>query len=94
MNGLEMTALINAGATDSLRQKLKRMSIGDRMKKLQLAVPYVKQNEKTLKFFGENFKQELGALMLSDNNVARATALFKANSQIEKDGKRKYMTKR
>ena len=94
MNGLEMTALINAGATDSLRAKLKRLAIGERMKKLQLAIPYVKQNEKTLAFFGNNFKQELGALMVSSGDVKRATALFKANASIEKDNRRKHMTKR
>jgi len=90
MNGLEMTALINAGATDLLRNKLKRLAIGERMKKLQLAIPYVRQNEATLKFFGENFKQELGALMLSNSDVTRATSLFKANSSIEKDNRRKH----
>jgi len=94
MNGLEMTALINAGATDSLRAKLKRLAIGERMKKLQMAIPYVRQNEKTLAFFGDNFKQELGAIMLSNGDLKRATALFKANSSIEKDNNRKYMTKR
>lgn len=94
MNGLEMTALINAGAIDSLRAKLKRLAIGERMKALQQAIPYVRQNDKTLKFFGENFKQELGAIMLSDGDLKRATSLYKANSVIEKDNRRKFQTKK
>lgn len=94
MNGPEMTSLIEMGATDSLRSKLKRYGIADRMKHLAQAIPFVGQSEKTLEFFRENFSQEIGALLLSGSDTVRATALYKANSILEKENKRKHNVKK
>jgi hypothetical protein len=76
MNGFEIDNLIQAGATDKARQKLKKLSIPDRLKTLSECIPYVKQTPSSLDFFQKNFAQEIGALIMAHYDVEKAAFLY------------------
>jgi len=77
MNSTEINVLIEIGATDRVRKKLKRLAIPDRMKLLYKCIPYINSTPKNLKFFKENFSKEIGALILVNNDINKATDLYR-----------------
>ena len=77
MKPSEILNLINIGAVDHLRMKLKKYGIEERMKVLNLCIPYVKDSGKSLKFFKENFSVELGALIVAEGDIDKAVSLYK-----------------
>ena len=78
MTGAEINGLINVGATDRVRQKLKRMGLKDRLYTLQKCIPYVNATTESLRFFRENFSQELGAIMMSPEDLEKAERLYRS----------------
>jgi hypothetical protein len=81
MTGLEINNLIQVGATDLARKKLKRMGMTDRLKTLNDCVPYVNESPKSLKFFQENFSKELGAIMMAERDLEKAETLYRSASK-------------
>jgi hypothetical protein len=76
MRAESMVNLINIGATDTVRQHLKRMSLKERLPALHALIPYVKETQLTLEFFRKNFSQEIGALISAEYNYERAESLY------------------
>jgi hypothetical protein len=81
MTGLEIHSLIQAGATDRARKKLKRMGMSDRLKTLKDCIPYVNADSRNLKFFKENFAVELGAIYAADHDLEKAETLYRSASK-------------
>lgn len=77
MTASEILNLINIGATDHLRMKLKKYGIEERMRVLSLCIPHVKDSGRSLKFFKENFSVELGALVVAEGDIEKAVSLYK-----------------
>lgn len=78
MKTQEIKMLLDLGAKDRVRKYLKRLAIPERMKALEGCIPLVKQTPSNLKFFKENFSQELGALVISNGDLDVATDLYKS----------------
>ena len=76
MNGFEISNLVQAGAVDKARQKLKKLSIPDRLRCLNECIPYVKQSPHTLDFFQKHFAAEIGALIMAKYEIEKATQLY------------------
>ena len=85
MNATQINTLIETGATDIVRKKLKRMGIGDRLKTLNNCIPNVTQSGASLKFFRENFAKEIGAVIMSEGDLAKAELLFRADKAYTKE---------
>lgn len=77
MTGQEANTLIEVGATDRLRKKLKRMAIPERLAALQNCMPIVGNNNKNLRFFRDNFSVELGAILQAEGDLTKATELVR-----------------
>lgn len=77
MKGIEINSLLQAGASDRVRKKLKRMGLSDRLKSLHSCVPYVNVTPTNLKFFKENFSVELGAIMAAKEDLIKAEELYR-----------------
>jgi len=78
MTAQEINTLIGYGATDKARLYLKKQAIPQRLKTLQECLPAVNQDEKTLKFFKENFSTEIGAIMMAEQDLEKAEHLYRA----------------
>jgi hypothetical protein len=72
----EISIMINNGAVDLVRNKLKKYSITERMKVLQTAIPYINSTPKILEFFKNNFAKEIGAIILANGDLKKATNLY------------------
>jgi len=94
MNAAQIKSLINAVSSSSVRQKLMKMSIKDRIPAIADLWPYIKADKQVKAFIAENFKKEAGALIVAKMDEDKAVELFKQNRAAEKEGRRKYMTKR
>ena len=78
MKTQDIQVLLESGAYDRLRQKLKRLSIGPRFKVLRDCIPLVKANPQTIKFFQKNFSVEIGAILMADDDLEKAEALYRS----------------
>lgn len=76
MRAQEASALVNMGAESRVRQHLKRLSLKDRLPLLHDLIPYVDQTPKSLKFFKENFSQEIGALIVAKYDYEKAEKIY------------------
>lgn len=77
MTGREISNLINLGAVDRVRNKLKRQGIGDRLATLNDCIPYVTKTKANLAFFKKHFATELGAIMEAENDLEKAEELYR-----------------
>lgn len=74
----DIEILLESGAYDRLRQKLKRLSIGPRFKVLSDCIPIVKSNPQNLSFFQKNFSVEIGAILMAENDLEKAENIYRA----------------
>jgi hypothetical protein len=85
MNATQINNLIESGATDNVRQKLKRMGIGERLRTLSKCIPNVDQSGRSLMFFRENFAKEIGAILMAEDDLSKAELLFRAEKAYSKE---------
>jgi len=78
MTGPEMINLIEVGAADRLRKKLKKYGIEERMRKLNECIPYISTSLRVVNFFSDNFKFEVGALVLCERDVMKAVDIYRS----------------
>lgn len=83
MTGLEINHLLQVGAEQRVRQNLKRLSLRDRLPVLHHCIPYVNETAATLKFFQENFAQEIGALIAANYDYVKAEQLYNAAKHMK-----------
>lgn len=76
MQAFELNNLIKIGATHKVRQHLKKLSLKDRLPLLHELIPYVKETPAHLKFFHENFSNEIGALIQAEMDYTAAENLY------------------
>ena len=84
MNPLRITQLIEAGATHKVRAYLKRLALKERLPVLHDCIPYVNTTPTNLRFFQENFAQEIGALISEGYDYTKAEALYRAAKALTK----------
>jgi hypothetical protein len=80
MKATEINQLIQIGATDRVRKKLKRMGMEDRLKSLFGCIPYI-DNPKSIDFFKKNFSVELGAIIEAKGNLSSAETLYRQSKK-------------
>lgn len=80
MKATEINQLIQIGATDRVRKKLKRMGMEDRLKSLFGCIPYI-DNSKSIDFFKKNFSVELGAIIEAKGNLSSAETLYRQSKK-------------
>lgn len=76
MNEIQVIGHINGGSHQMVRQYFKKKAIPERMQALAKIIPYVDQSPKTLQFFEEHFKLEIGALIMSGQDPAEAVRIY------------------
>lgn len=76
MRAEKLINLIGVGAQDTARQYLKRLSLKERLPVLHLCIPYVKDTPENLKFFQQNFAQEIGALIAAKYDYEKAEKIY------------------
>jgi hypothetical protein len=76
MKAQQINNLIGIGAASRARQYLKKLSLKDRLPTLHELIPYVNASPANLKFFQENFAQELGALIAAGYDYEKAEKLY------------------
>jgi hypothetical protein len=76
MRAQEASALVNMGAESRVRQYLKRLSLKERLPLLHDLIPYVDSTPGSLKFFRDNFSQEIGALISAKYDYEKAERLY------------------
>ncbi len=76
MRAQEASALVNMGAESRVRQYLKRLSLKERLPLLHDLIPYVDSTPGSLKFFRDNFSQEIGALISAKYDYEKAEKLY------------------
>ena len=76
MRAQEASALVNMGAGGKVRQHLKRLSLKERLPLLHDLIPYVDTTPQSLKFFRDNFSQEIGALISAKYDYEKAEKLY------------------
>jgi len=76
MRANEIGNLVNIGAELRVRHHLKRLSLKDRLPLLHDLIPYVDSTPKSLKFFRDNFSQEIGALIAAQYDYEKAEKLY------------------
>ena len=83
MNGLQINNLLQVGAQQKVRQNLKKLSLRDRLPVLHECIPYVSATSTTLKFFQENFAQEIGALISANYDYEKAELLYNVAKRMK-----------
>ena len=83
MKAYELYSLINIGAMDKVRQHLKNLSLVDRLPLLFDLIPYVNKTPRSLKFFRDNFAQEIGALVSAKYDYVQAEKLYNAAKKVK-----------
>ena len=76
MKAQKIVQLIQLGAHDRVRAGLKRLALKDRLPVLHECIPYIQDTSANLKFFRDNFSQEIGALIQSEYDYAKAEKLY------------------
>jgi hypothetical protein len=84
MQAFEISNLIKVGASSRARAYLKRLALKERLPLLHDCIPYVNESEVSLKFFRDNFTQEIGALVSAGYDYARAEVFYNAAKISEK----------
>jgi len=84
MNPLRITQLIEVGATSRVRAYLKRLALKERLPVLHDCIPYVATTLANLRFFQENFAQEIGALISAGYDYTKAESLYRAVKSLKK----------
>jgi hypothetical protein len=74
----DIQVLLDSGAYDRLRKKLKRLSIGPRFKVLRECIPLVKTSPQTINFFQKNFSVEIGAILMASEDLEKAESIYRA----------------
>jgi hypothetical protein len=80
----QINLLIAIGATDRVRAHIKRLALKDRLPLLHDLVPYVNSTPSNLRFFQENFAQEIGALISAGYDYAKAEVLYNTAKQLKR----------
>jgi len=83
MKAFEINNLLQAGAQQRVRQHLKKLSLRDRLPVLHECIPYVSATPTTLKFFQENFAQEIGALISANYYYEKAESLYNVAKRMK-----------
>lgn len=83
MRAQEASALVNMGAESRVRQYLKRLSLKERLPLLHDLIPYVDQTPQSLKFFKENFSQEIGALIVANYDYEKAEKIYHGAKKLK-----------
>lgn len=83
MRAFEINNLLQAGAQQRVRQHLKKLSLRDRLPVLHECIPYVQATPATLKFFQENFAQEIGALISANYDYEKAESLYNVAKRLK-----------
>ena len=83
MKAFEINHLLQVGAQQRVRQHLKKLSLKDRLPALHECIPYVSASPVTLKFFGDNFAQEIGALISASFDHDKAERLYNTAKQMK-----------
>ena len=78
MKQQDIELLLQSGAYDRLRKKLKRLSIGPRFKVLRECIPLVKSSPSTISFFQKNFSVEIGAILMADDDLDKAETIYRS----------------
>jgi hypothetical protein len=76
MRAQEASALVNIGAEAKVRQYLKRLSLKERLPLLHDLIPYIEGNPKNIKFFRDNFSQEIGSLIAASYDYEKAEKIY------------------
>ena len=74
----DIQVLLDSGAYDRLRKKLKKLSIGPRFKVLRESIPLVKTSPQTINFFQRNFSVEIGAILMASEDLEKAESIYRA----------------
>jgi|APFre7841882793_1041355.scaffolds.fasta_scaffold00067_31 hypothetical protein len=82
MRALEISNLLQIGATDRVRKYLKKLSLKDRLPVLQECIPYVNATKGTLDFFHKNFAKEIGAIIAADYDFKKAELLYRISKEM------------
>ena len=74
----KMFKQIESGSKLNVRLKLKKYSIPERMKVLNIIIPKLKDaSPLVISFFKENFSVEIGSLVVSDYDIQKAVKIYK-----------------
>lgn len=84
MNEIQVIGHINSGSHQTVRQYFKKKAIPERMQARLRVIPYVDQSPKTLAFFGEHFKLEIGALIMSGYDPAEAANAYHLSKPVRR----------
>jgi hypothetical protein len=85
MKALEIRQLLVAGASDRVRKKLKRLALPERMSALQgcIQAGLINESPINLKFFKENFIDEIGSILLSEGDLVKAVGYYNESKRIK-----------
>jgi hypothetical protein len=83
MRAQQISHLIGVGATQKVRQHLKKLSLKDRLPLLHDIIPYVKDTPENMKFFREHFSQEIGALIAAQYNYELAEKIYNKAKELK-----------
>lgn len=84
MKAFEISNLIRVGAVVKVRSYLKRLALKERLPLLRDCMPYVSDSDVHLKFFRDNFAQEIGALVSADYDYEKAEQIYNSAKASEK----------
>jgi hypothetical protein len=76
MTAYQLNNLIKIGAADRVRAYLKKLSLKERLPLLHELIPYIKDSQLSIKFFHENFSQEIGALIKGNYDYIGAEKIY------------------
>lgn len=77
MSPTTINQLVELGAQTRCREYLKKLALPQRMETLKAAIPWVNETPKTLKFYRDNFSQEIGALLKAEQDIEKAVGLYR-----------------
>ena len=67
------------------RLKIKKLSLKERLPLLHQCMPYIPENPVTMKFFKENFSQEIGAMSAAGYDYVRAEQIYNGAKRLKQD---------
>ena len=83
MTAIEIIGLVRVGAQDKARLKIKKLSLKERLPLLHQCMPYIPENPATMKFFKENFSQEIGAMSAAGYDYVRAEQIYNGAKRLK-----------
>ena len=84
MKAFEISNLIRVGAVAKVRAYIKRLALKERLPLLHDCIPYINDSAEHLRFFQENFAQEIGALITAGYDYTKAESLYNSAKVSEK----------